>query len=423
MIKTIFKKLLSFFRKQKETEVSYVLDTNVLLLDVDSLKKFEKVLLPMSVLEELDGIKMRKDDGELAYRARKVIHAIENGDNIEFFTMDKIGGMPWGWNKDLRDNKIIFTAKKFGAILISNDLNVRIKAKVVGVKSEKYVKNECDISYKGFRVITMTDDELAKWYETSAKVNKWELELNQYLLIKSMTTGDIVDCWVLTKEGFEPVQTKPVTSVALGKLKLLDFYQRCVMHSLQNNPVTMIKGGAGTGKSLLTVSYAMAMIESGKFDKLIVFTNPLATKNSARLGFYPGSKDEKLMDSQIGNMLTSKIGDKEQVLQLIKQGKVVLLPFSDIRGFDTSGMNAIIWITEAQNLDVELMRLAIQRVGDDCKVVIDGDYLAQVDCEAFAGDNNGMRRVSEVFRGQEFYGEVELQEIYRSLWAKRAEQL
>jgi predicted ribonuclease YlaK len=122
-------------------------------------------------------------------------------------------------------------------------------------------------------------------------------------------------------------------------------------------------------------------------------------------------------------MLTSKIGDKEQVLQLIKQGKVLLLPFSDIRGFDTSGMNAIIWITEAQNLDVELMRLAIQRVGDDCKVIIDGDYLAQVDCDAFAGDNNGMRRVSEVFRGSDFYGEVELQEIYRSLWAKRAEKL
>ena len=108
---------------------------------------------------------------------------------------------------------------------------------------------------------------------------------------------------------------------------------------------------------------------------------------------------------------------------MIKNGSLVLLPFSDIRGFDTTGMRALIWITESQNLDVELMRLAIQRIGDDCQLIIDGDYDAQVDCDAFNNSNNGMRRVSEVFKGQDFYGEIELQNVYRSKWADWANKL
>lgn len=113
-------------------------------------------------------------------------------------------------------------------------------------------------------------------------------------------------------------------------------------------------------------------------------------------------------------MLASKFGDKYQVESMIANNQLLLLPFSDIRGFDTTGMNAICWIIEAQNLDVDLMKLAIQRIGDDSKLIIDGDYNSQVDHSSYEGSNNGMRRVSQVFRGEEMYGEVELPIIYRS---------
>jgi predicted ribonuclease YlaK len=96
---------------------------------------------------------------------------------------------------------------------------------------------------------------------------------------------------------------------------------------------------------------------------------------------------------------------------------------SDIRGFDTSGMNAAIYITEAQNLDIELMRLALQRIGEDSICILDGDYNHQVDMSIYSGSNNGMRRVSQVFRGKKFYGEVELQNIHRSEIAKVAEEM
>ena len=136
---------------------------------------------------------------------------------------------------------------------------------------------------------------------------------------------------------------------------------------------------------------------------------------------YPGSRNEKLLDSQIGNFLSSKLGDSVAVERFIAEGKLALLPMSDIRGYDTTGMKAGIYITEAQNLDIELMRLALQRVGDDSICILDGDDQAQVDLSIYGGTNNGLRRVSEIFRGADFYGEVTLQKIHRSRIAELAQ--
>ena len=88
-------------------------------------------------------------------------------------------------------------------------------------------------------------------------------------------------------------------------------------------------------------------MEHGKIDKIIVFCNTVATKDSAKLGFYPGSRDEKLLDSQIGNLLASKFGSKLEVERMMKDEYLVLLPLSDLRGFDTTGMRAGIYISEA----------------------------------------------------------------------------
>lgn len=120
-------------------------------------------------------------------------------------------------------------------------------------------------------------------------------------------------------------------------------------------------------------------------------------------------------------MLSSKLGDSIEVERMIMDGKLLLLPLSDLRGYDTTGLRAGVYITEAQNLDIELMRLALQRIGEDCICIIDGDAKHQVDSILYSGANNGMRRLSKVFRGCDYYGEVELQNIYRSKIAKQAE--
>jgi len=102
-----------------------------------------------------------------------------------------------------------------------------------------------------------------------------------------------------------------------------------------------------------------SQLERQRIDKIIIFCNTVAAKNSARLGFLPGTRDEKLLDSQIGNLLISKIGGRTEVERLVEEEKLVLLPMSDIRGYDTTGMRAGIYISEAQNLDIPLMKLAL----------------------------------------------------------------
>lgn len=178
-----------------------------------------------------------------------------------------------------------------------------------------------------------------------------------------------------------------------------------------------------THNTYLAFSYLFDLYERGIIDKIIIFCNTIATKGSAKLGYYPGSRDEKLLDSQIGNLLSSKLGDRSYVEKLLEEGDIVLLPMSDIRGFDTTGMHAGIYITEAQNLDIELMRLALQRIGEDSICILDGDSNAQVDSALYAGANNGMRRVSEVFKGQPFYSEITLNKIHRSKIAELAQNM
>ena len=121
----------------------------------------------------------------------------------------------------------------------------------------------------------------------------------------------------------------------------------------------MVKGPAGSGKTFMSLGFLLSMLEKHRIDKIIVFCNTVATKDSAKLGYYPGSRDEKLLDSQIGNLLASKLGSKLEVERMMQEEKLVLLPLSDIRGFDTTGMRAGVYISEAQNMSVSLMKLAL----------------------------------------------------------------
>ena len=167
----------------------------------------------------------------------------------------------------------------------------------------------------------------------------------------------------------------------------------------------MLKGKAGSGKTYLALNYAMSQIEKDIYNKLIIVTNALNAKNSAKIGFLPGTRVEKLMQSSVGSMLLGKFGDKCEIDRLIESETITLIPVGDIRGYETPP-NSIMYISEAQNLDVELMKLTVQRVGDrNNKLIIDGDYNQQVDLQAFSGENNGMRKLSEIFRNEKCYVE------------------
>ena len=410
-------------------------DTCALLeLQEKAFKQNEKFYISNITLVEIERIKTDKNkDEDVKEKARKLAYLLKDNPsqyNVILYHPNKYNELLKEVDLDSTpDNKIIITAyekmlNREDILFLTGDLNCYNTAYTLGLDTFYTLDEEQD-NYTGFKTIEVNDKELADFYQNDFPIgnNKYNLYINQYLLLKF--ENKITDMYKWTGEKYQSVPFNKFESKMFGKImpKGNDNYQQIAMDSLATNQITMLRGRAGTGKSLLSFGYMFSLLDQGKIDKIIVFCNTVATKGSAKLGYYPGSRTEKLLDSQIGNFLISKLGDRVEVERLIEDGKLLLLPMSDIRGFDTSGMHAAVYITEAQNLDKELMKLALQRIGEDCICILDGDSEAQVDLSMYAGRNNGMKRVSKVYRGAPFYGEVTLQNIYRSKIATFAENL
>ena len=405
-------------------------DTNAVLRLLNKIFE-EDFVLSSTTLHELEHIKTSKNkDEETKYNARKAIHLLDKySDKYEVvvFTteinelLDEYGVF------DLPDNEIIACAKYYSQtndiIFVTNDICCKVIAKDIFKLNVESIENEANDTYKGFIEKSLSEEEMAYFYGRLQN-NTYNLLTNEYLILKN-DKGEVVDKFRWDGYEYQNVKFPTIKSNYFGSIKPYngDIYQQLALNSFSCNQVTMIKGSAGTGKSYLALGYLMWLLEKRKIEKIIMFANPIPTANSAKLGFLPGSQLDKLIDSSVGNMLASKLGDKFAIEQLVTQNKLSILPMCDIRGFDTNGMSAAVYITEAQNLDISLMKLALQRIGEDSICIIDGDFSAQVDLNQYAGNNNGMRRMSEVFRGQDFYGEVELQNIYRSKISEIAEKM
>lgn len=383
-------------------------------------------------LEELENIKTSGNkDPDVKYAARKVLTDMD--EHYRAFEIvlynDSYGDMMMRDGISLsNDAKIIACARHFAAkhpqdevIFVTNDLICRHIASMYFI-TEKVIEEDYD--YDGYKEVYLDEDGLIEFYSNQDK-NLYDLFINQYLLVYDADSGDCIERLVWTGDGYRRLAYNTFASKWFGDVKPMkgDLYQSLVADSFSNNKITLVKGPAGSGKTYLSLGFLMHKLERNKIDRIIVFCNTVATKNSAKLGFYPGTRDEKLLDSQIGNLLISKFGGRVAVEQMILEEKLVLLPLSDIRGYDTSGMKAGIYISEAQNMDVELMKLTLQRIGEDSICIIDGDCKTQVDDIHFAGSNNGMRRASQVYRGEDVYGEVTLKNIHRSRVAMIAEKM
>ena len=383
-------------------------------------------------LEELENIKTSGNkDPDVKYAARKVLTDMDEHYGAFEIVLynDSYGDMMMRDGISLsNDAKIIACARHFAAkhpqdevIFVTNDLICRHIASMYFV-TEKVIEEDYD--YDGYKEVYLDEDGLIEFYSNQDK-NLYDLFINQYLLVYDANSGDCIERLVWTGDGYRRLAYNTFASKWFGDVKPMkgDLYQSLVADSFSNNKITLVKGPAGSGKTYLSLGFLMHKLERNKIDRIIVFCNTVATKNSAKLGFYPGTRDEKLLDSQIGNLLISKFGGRVAVEQMILEEKLVLLPLSDIRGYDTSGMKAGIYISEAQNMDVELMKLTLQRIGEDSICIIDGDCKTQVDDIHFAGSNNGMRRASQVYKGEDVYGEVTLRNIHRSRVAMIAEKM
>ena len=408
-------------------------DTCSLLNELHSAFENDFFYISSVTLEELENIKTSSSkDQDIKYRARQLLHLLfENKDKYKVVIFQKeweTAISNFSYLSDNNDSKIIYSAFitdtgiSFDLVFKTDDLCCAALAKQIGLTVETtYEQMKLD-NYTGFIEKTISNEELVAFYSKSnlETENHFNLLENQYLIVKD-ENGKIADSFKWKNGNYEQVLFPILKTDMFGMIKPKDEYQKLAIDSLLSNKITVLRGPAGSGKSYLSFAALFQKLEKHEIDKIIIFCNTVATANSAKLGFYPGSRNEKLLDSQIGNFLSSKLGDSVAVERFIAEGKLALLPMSDIRGYDTTGMKAGIYITEAQNLDIELMRLALQRVGEDSICILDGDDQAQVDLSIYGGTNNGLRRVSEIFRGADFYGEVTLQKIHRSRIAELAQ--
>lgn len=401
-------------------------DTSSLLLKADSLfTDGEPFAISSITLKELEEIKVSANkDANIKYAARHLLHALDEHDGeyeVSIFQESMLQEIIDNNLPISNDTKILASALDY-EIFVTNDLALKKIARIFFSRDcIESVQEDFDDNYTGYLEVIMDDKQMEEFYSNLNK-NTLDALTNQYIIIKDIN-GVIVDRRVWTGETYRNISFENFYSGELGQIRPMpgDTQQQFVADSLCHNKITVIRGPAGTGKSQLSMGYLFWALEKHKIDKIIIFCNTIAAKGAAKLGFYPGSREEKLLDSQIGNFLISKLGDKIEVERLINEGKLLLLPMADIRGYDTTNMNAGIYITEAQNLDISLMKLALQRIGEDSICIIEGDDRAQVDDIAFAGANNGLRRLSKVFRDHNVYGEVKLNKIYRSEIAHIAE--
>ncbi len=459
---------------------NYILDTNVLIHYPGSIYTFEdnNVIIPLICLEELDGLKNR--EGVIGYQAREAIRELNNVrqyGNIHMGVKLPKGGtlrvemnhmnsenMPDGVDINKNDNKILTVAlnikkesKRVKTILVTKDLCVAIKAESLKLEVQDYQNDKIDVEhiYKGYKEITLSSRQIDEIYHGGLELNK-ETGLsaypNEFFCIKSY---DRDSHETLAKyDGNRIVPLKYSTEKAWG-LTPRNREQRMSFELLMDDNIHLVtlSGGAGTGKSILSVAVALQkVIESNIYSK-IIFVKPVVSAGNS-IGFLPGSEHEKLkpfMDSfgdAIENLMTDlpkrQIPCKEEpteknvkmngfhngkptfsvesfLQQYREAGIIEMKTFAFMRGRTLS--NALVIIDEAQEMTPHLAKLMLTRAGMESKFVMIGDPSDnQIDNTLVDSKSNGLVYVIEKMKAYPITGHVTLEEVERSPLAKIAEE-
>lgn len=253
-------------------------------------------------LGELEHIKTAANkDAATKYAARKIIKELDEHEN-DYILMpyrESYGDIIAECDLELtNDTKIIATAYAFfrqmspgsNIIFMTNDLCCKQLAKALlsdSIQIMSYQEEAYD--YDGYKEVYLTSDEMAEYY-SHPEDNRFDLFINQYLLIYDKETGECVDkaCW--TGERMRAVSFNTFDSDWFGRVKPIkgDIYQTLLADSFANNKITMVKGPAGSGKSYVSLGFLFNRLDRGKIDKIVIFCNPVAAKNAAKLGLTIG---------------------------------------------------------------------------------------------------------------------------------------
>ena len=400
-------------------------DTNAILKLQD--KIFEEDFIISSVtLQELEHIKVsRNKDDQVKYEARKALHLLDdNSDKYDVVVYDNaIENYILGKNMEITpDTKIVgscaFIKAMKDVVFVTDDIACKMIARKIFNLTVKGVNDEPVDIYKGYREISLDEQEMAHFYQNLSE-NVLGLLTNEYLLLKDCD-GNIVDKLKWDGEEYQTIRSKPYKSNMFGTLKPLDDIQSFAMDSINTNDITVLYGKAGSGKTTLPLNYIMQEIEKGRYKKCYIVYSYEPLKGAKTLGFEKGDHITKLIYSaSIGNILASKFGDIQQVEYMIDRDMLDIIPTANIRGWECPS-DSILLCTESQNLDVYTLKTIIQRCKSGCKQIYEGDVIEQKDTNI---QNVGINRLIDVFKGHKSFGCVKLKNNYRSELSELADKM
>jgi PhoH-like ATPase len=414
---------------------TFVLDTNVMLHDPDSIFQFEdnKLVIPICVVEELDEFK--KGGSELNRNAREVLRSLDklrlSGNIWEGVPIGESGGLilvdpkfhllPDDFDLDNSskvDNKILSCALAHKAILVSKDTNLRIKANAVDLKAEDYTTDKADNVACGIVIAEISDPDLA---ETAVNLlyaggvpSNLGMHVNTFCQF-----GD--NEWVIGRCMGEIVL--PVTPEAIYGIKPRNPEQACAFALLLDPDVKLVTliGKAGTGKTLLALAAALQLtVKDEKYNKILVSRPVVPMGND--IGFLPGDINEKLRPYMqpiydnldfIGNCNKKSMS----AANLEEAGYISIEPLTYIRG--RSIPDQIMIIDEAQNLSPKEVKTILTRAGENTKVILTGDP-DQIDNPYVDRVTNGLTYIAEKFRGRAIAGSIILTKGERSALSELA---
>ena len=397
-------------------------DTNVLMdYSQEILEFYDKVYISGYVLGELDKHKSQSIDLTRQFKAREAGRNLEKyKDKVEYIIRNGSFSLPLEFSDEGMDNKILQVFKDFyinntDVVGLSNDLLFREKCKFLKLPCEKFEGSDSD-NYTGYKEIIMDDLQMSGHYENP--VNSFGLLNNEYLIIKDKFNTTVDRQRWTDQKGFIPINSKTLKSMYFEDIKPRDEYQMLAIDSLNTSDFTLLFGMAGSAKTLLSLGWIMQNIQLGKIRKCVIVFNSVPLKNNQPQGFYPGDRNQKLLQSALGGILSSKFGDMTLVENLIAQGKLMVIPSCDIRGIEISEYDCL-YVTEAQNTDIYTMKTILQR--PKCKIIVEGDMLEQQDIRI--GGKNGMERAIEIFKGDKDFSCVKLKNTYRSHISEVAQRM
>ena len=436
----------------------FVLDTNVILHDYKCIYNFEEndIVIPIVVLEELDRLKRGNDI--INFQAREFTRELDAISGEGLFE----GGVSLGkklgklfvetgkpFSKAIHDSfpeptpdhrilaiadylRLKFDDKKVQVILISKDINLRMKAKSLGIKSQDYETDKIrDISpfSKSVEIIEGIDTTLiSKLYENNegVSVNEFKFKFkpipHQYMVLKNNGSSALAH--------YDPY-SKNITRVEKIRcygIEPRNAEQAFSLDALLRPDIQLVSltGKAGTGKTLLAL--AAALHQENQFNQIFL-ARPIVPLANRDLGFLPGDVNEKIgpyMMPLFDNLSVIKHRFKAQskefihIEDMVKSEKLIITPLAFIRGRSLS--NAFFIVDEAQNLTPHEVKTIITRAGEGTKMVFTGD-IQQIDSPYLDSLSNGLSYFSHKMKGQELFAHVNLVKGERSYLADLASNI